>query len=309
VAKFLSSRGRLPCYKAVFDGHWKSPEGFHLVVEAKKSEVFAVNTAHLLSYVDQLVAAGEIPSSTDALGLYVVGQLNPEVSGLENAIIAQSNTHRLRVVSADSLLSLAELMAKEDVTHIDILHLLRPSPPIIDSLIDLIAGLVAEDEPVAPPPPIEEAAAKAGSGEANYWMTPVKGNEKDSAEGVIQRLVAEAGIYAFGTRTPGRKHLKPGDMICFYATSKGVVAHAQVVSSPTHQSSSAVEDPKQYPWVFKVSGQSLYLDEPRAIDPARRSQLDAFKGRDPSAPWAWFVQATRRISKHDFDLLTQDAAD
>jgi hypothetical protein len=288
-----------------FDGHWKSPDGFHLVVEAKKSEVFSINTAALLGYVDQLVAAGGIPSAADALGLYVVGQLNPAVSGLENAIIAQSNTHRLRVISADSLLSIAELKASENLTHADVLGLLRPSGPTIDPLIDLIAALAAQEEPGPFPPPKEKLEAKIPGGIPSYWMTPVKGNQKQSAEEVIQGLVGNKGIYAFGDRTPGRKHLKPGDMICFYATAKGVVGHARVTTSPSYQESSAIEDPEQYPWVFNLEDQALYLNDPRVLDPARRSQLDAFKGKDPAAPWAWFVQATRRISKHDFDLLVQ----
>ena len=32
--------------------------------------------------------------------------------------------------------------------------------------------------------------------------------------------------------------------------------------------------------------------------------LDAFHGRDPDGPWAWFVQATREVSEHDFRILT-----
>ena len=33
--------------------------------------------------------------------------------------------------------------------------------------------------------------------------------------------------------------------------------------------------------------------------------MDAFKSRDPERPWAWFVQATRRVSLQDFHLLTR----
>jgi hypothetical protein len=44
-----------------FDGHWVSPTGFHVVVEVKTTEVYAINTAVLLSYIDKLVSAAKIP--------------------------------------------------------------------------------------------------------------------------------------------------------------------------------------------------------------------------------------------------------
>jgi hypothetical protein len=36
---------------------------------------------------------------------------------------------------------------------------------------------------------------------------------------------------------------------------------------------------------------------------AERNQLHAFHDRDPNKSWAWFVQATRRISQHDSEIL------
>jgi len=46
------------------------------------------------------------------------------------------------------------------------------------------------------------------------------------------------------------------------------------------------------------------LEQPKVIDEALRSQLNAFAGRDPSAPWGWFVQATHRVTSHDFQVVT-----
>jgi hypothetical protein len=28
-------------------------------------------------------------------------------------------------------------------------------------------------------------------------------------------------------------------------------------------------------------------------------------GLDPDSPWAWFVQATHKVSRHDFEVLTR----
>lgn len=121
---------------------------------------------------------------------------------------------------------------------------------------------------------------------------------------VIESLVGNKGIYAFGERTPGIKHLKPGDGICFYATGNGVRAHAKVASPPEKKHNPAVRDPERYPWVFKLEDASIYLDNLVVIDAALRAKLDAFAGRDPSTSWAWFVQATRKVTAHDFGILT-----
>jgi hypothetical protein len=52
----------------------------------------------------------------------------------------------------------------------------------------------------------------------------------------------------------------------------------------------------------------LYLDNPIVIDSSLRSDLDAFQNRDPNKNWAWFVQSTCKVSKHDFEILTTMAA-
>lgn len=61
---------------------------------------------------------------------------------------------------------------------------------------------------------------------------------------------------------------------------------------------------EEYPWAISMDKVRLYIEKPVVIDEKMRAQLDAFKGRDPEQTWAWFVQANRKISPHDFELLT-----
>lgn len=89
-------------------------------------------------------------------------------------------------------------------------------------------------------------------------------------------------IYAFGDNTPGRKRIKPGDWICFYANGKGVVAHAKAESCPEHKPHKAVHDSARYPWVFRVSNTALYPDKPVVIDRDLRARPGA---RIRSAEW------------------------
>jgi len=286
-----------------FDGHWKSPTGFHIVVEVKTTEAYAIKTSALVGYVDELISEKKIPNWDNALGLYVVGRPDPEIRQLENAILAEKRTHQLRIVSGESLLSLAEMMSEYDVTHQDILAVFRPSGPTIDPVVDLMARLVAQRQAEELPEKETPAPEPSAESEVAYWLTPVKSDEEQTADEVIQSLVGQENIYAFGERTPGRKRIKPGDWICFYATGKGVVAHAKVLTRPEKKLHKMVRHPETYPWVFALENPYLYLNDPIVLDAAIRNQLDAFQDRDPNKSWAWFVQATRRISQHDFQIL------
>ena len=292
--------------KLGFDGHWKSSTGFHIVVEVKTTEVYAIKAATLVGYVDALISEKKVPNWDQALGLYVVGRPDPQVRQLENTILAEKRVNQLRIISVDSLLSLAEMMNEFDISHEDILDVIRPSGPTIDSVADLMARLVAE--PKAEQLPHKEPVVAASGMEAGiaYWITPVKSNEEQTAEEVVNTLVGQEGIYAFGERTPGRKHLKPGDWICFYATGNGVVGHAKVTSTPKKKPHKRVRDPQRYPWVFHLDKVKLYIETPTIIDASVRSRLDAFNNRDPNKSWAWFVQATRKITEQDFNILVQE---
>jgi hypothetical protein len=288
-----------------FDGFWESPTGFHIVVEVKTTQVYAIKKTTLVGYVDSLISESMIPSWDNALGLYIVGRPDPEIRQLENAIIAEKRTNQLRVISVESLLSLAEMMNEYDVNHEDVLSVLRPSGPVIDPVVDLMARLVAQRGAEELPQQEIVPAQPARVSEVVCWLTPVKSDEEQTAEEVIETIVGKERIYAFGERTPGRRHLKQGDCICFCATTKGVVARAEVLTKPERKTHPAVRHPEEYPWVFSLKNSLLYLNKPVVIDASVRSQLDAFVNRDASRSWAWFVQATRKITKHDFDILTR----
>ena len=301
-----------------FDGHWISPQGFHIVVEVKTSEVYPIRAATLVNYVDELISAKQIANWDVALGLYVIGRPDPEIQQLQNAILAEKRTHQLRIISIESLLSLAEITNEYDVNHEDVLAILRPSGPKIDPLIDLMARLAAVSKTIreARGDYVALTGDSASKGEEqieeqdetkpSFWLTPVKSDDVASAESTIETLVGQEHVYGFGERTPGRRHLRPGDKMCFYATGVGVIAHATITTLPKKQAHPKIRHPDQYPWTFRLKNVGLYLSDPTVIDAQLRAQLDAFTGKDPNTSyWAWFVQATRRLTEHDFDLLTR----
>jgi hypothetical protein len=288
-----------------FDGHWKSPSGLHVILEVKTTETYAIKTYALVGYVDELISRKQIPSWDSALGLYVVGRPDPEVHQLEHAIVAEKRTNQLRIISAESLLSLGELKSDPGLGHEDILAILRPVGPTVDPLAGLIARLVAQvevgesaKEDEAPSTPVQPECA-------TYWLTSVKDYEDDTAQACIKRLVGEHQIYAFGEHTPGRKRLKAGDHLCFYETGRGIIANAEVASSPERKPDRRVRHSDDFPFTFRVRKSKLYIDDPVVLDATLRMKLDAMKGRNPGGPWAWFVQATHKVTEHDFNLLTR----
>ena len=140
-----------------------------------------------------------------------------------------------------------------------------------------------------------------------YCLTPVKSTKDETNVENVRCLVVENGIYAFSQATP-QKNLKPGDRICFYASKVGIIAHARVKTSPKRQPNPIVRDIKKYPFTFEVDEVKYYPDNPVKLDVNLRKRLDAFKGSDIEKlekHWGWFVTPTRRVTEHDFKMLTR----
>jgi len=306
------------------DGLWTSPTGFHVVIETKTTEQFHIKTSALTGYVNELISEQRISDWESAMGLYVIGDPDPEVKQLRNAIVAENKTHQLRTISIDALLSLSELLSEYDVSHEDALAVLRPSGPSIDPIANLMARIVAQEqvrqtqESLQENEPEHEERTSTVSepepqlpedGDPSYWLTPVSGKEGMTPEEVVYQLVGQDQIYGYGKRTPGRKDLAPSDRLAFYASGEGVVAHAVVASRPEKKANPedllATPDAQDYPYIFRLRKPSLYLEEPVVIDESLRGRLEAFEDRDLSKSWSWFVQSSREVSKHDFEVLIQ----
>jgi hypothetical protein len=301
-----------------YDGIWRSGD-LAIVVEVKTTDVYSVRTATLLHYVDQLISDHRVPDWDHALGLYVVGRAEAALLQLENAILAERRTQQVRVMTVESLLSIAELVQDECISQDEAVVLLKPTGPFVDDIVRLIARMAATP-PGDPRVPqtgdtlgltttaVPSPTAEASSTESRaYWLTAVSDDQHTSAQEAIRTLLG-AGWYVYGERTPGRKHLQVGDGLCFYESGVGVVAAAEVASIPERRLLSIIRDAERYPWAFRVTNVGYFFDAPVVIDAPLRAQLDAFHGREPSQSWAWFVQATHAVTAHDFRLLTAHAA-
>jgi|GEM_PF-2075114 len=136
-----------------------------------------------------------------------------------------------------------------------------------------------------------------------HWLTTL--NSDDGGEEWLKKALGKHHFYAFGKANPRHAQMKEGDLICFYAAPKGIVAHATIASETNDKKRPDGKQYKEYPWWCYVKRPHLYLNKPVEIDASLRLKLDEFMKRDHKKNWGWFVQVTRTISQHDFRLLTQ----
>jgi hypothetical protein len=300
-----------------YDRIWRSGD-LAIVVEVKTIDAYAVRTATLIGYIDQLISDHRVSDWEHALGLYIVGRTEAALTQLEHAILSERRLQQLRVITVEGLLSIAELVQDERISQEEAVVLLKPTSPLVDDIVRLLARVAATppgdprvpqtgdvlDATTTAPSPLGGATSAESRA---YWLTAVSDDEKTPAQEAIRTLL-DAGWYVYGERTPGRKRLQMGDRLCFYETGVGVVAEAEVAGLPERRPLSMVRHAEKYPWAFQVTNVRYFFDAPVVIDAALRAQLEAFRGHDPSQSWAWFVQATRAVTAHDFLLLTGPAA-
>jgi hypothetical protein len=313
------------------DGLWRWKD-FVIVVEVKTTDAFAIQTSAVVGYVDKLISAGQIPDWDHAMGLYVFGRTDSELKQVANSIVAEKRTHQLRIATVDSILSLAELIQESNITPDEAVALLRPAGVFVGDTVQLLARIAAKSTEtpstasagipeitavrpvIAPvvtntPPPTKKSHAAPAPAKRMYLMTPVSDDPQVTAKDTIHGLLS-SGWYVFGDRTAGRKQLKPGDRLCFYESGFGVVAEAEVASAPEQKPPPIKDNVKnldKFPWSFRIKTPRFFFDKPVVIDADLRAKLEAFVGRDPAQPWAWFVQGTHPVSEHDFLVLTGQA--
>lgn len=294
-----------------YDGHWQGAGDHHIVVEVKTTDAYVIKTATLLGYINELVSDHKVPQAARKLGLYVVGRPDASLAQLENSILAEGRVSELRVISVDSLLSLAELSSQYEIGHDDILSLLYPTGPRIDPAIDLMTRMAAQSQGEVqtrtmlrteiPRTPVQVSEGD----DVAYYLTPINWKGYKSPFAAVRPLL-EAGKYAFAKQTPSRGKVKPGDRICFYGAQFGVFADACIASYPEERPlPELTRDPAKHCWTFDITDLRVYENSPVAITAEIRAQLDAFGEAGPPANWAWLVQSTSKLTEHDYRILTK----
>lgn len=137
-----------------------------------------------------------------------------------------------------------------------------------------------------------------------FWIAPVGEIEKLPSPERIRDIVGKHKIFAITEANYIRTSPQKGDRICFYASSVGVVADAEIAGEPEKQSDDRIPNSAKYCVVFPLNRVRLYIEQPVVLNHHVRAQLRGL-GHDENASWAWFVHNFHGICDADFRILTR----
>jgi hypothetical protein len=271
-------------------GHWRSP-GMLAVVLETRTEQTAGATMEDLAHA--IAGAGDVDSR---IGLCVVTRRYAARGGLIHALAVDETLRGIRVVSVQSLLSLAALVAGDRLTHADVVKLLQ-SGFALDFAIDLldrpaVTGQPSERIPDAGREPPTERR------EPRFWVAIVTGNEAGAPERLLQSVIVGRRVLAVSHAGQLREDGAPGDWVCFFLPAKGIVGHAQMTSVFEESASAGVvRHASRFNRVYRLGDVTLY--EPLVVQAARERRFVM-----PQAPMKLDGASLLPVSKQAFLSLT-----
>jgi hypothetical protein len=137
-----------------FDGIWKTPDNYSLVVEVKTTDAYRINLDSISEYRTKLSDLNQIPAFQSSI-LIIVGR--QDTGDLEAQIRGSRHAWDIRLVSVESLIKLMQLRETlDDIrTMLQIAEILKPQEYTrIDRLIDVI---FSTSKDVNPEDDIDEA--------------------------------------------------------------------------------------------------------------------------------------------------------
>ncbi len=233
------------------DGQWRSPGLLTVMLHVRTEQ-----TAD--APLDALAAAVTPPSEDSVgdsrIGLCVVGRQFAARARLGELIAADARLRQIRVVSVQSLLSLAAQVAARRVAHEEVVKLLR-SGFSLDFVIELVDrpanGKPSEDNGAAASPGV------AAHSDPAFWVATITGNEMSAASRVLQSVIAHRRVLAIYHAGRFRADGAPGDWVCFFLPGKGVVGHAQLMSV-IEDGASVVRHASRFSRVYRLADVTLY---------------------------------------------------
>jgi hypothetical protein len=267
------------------EGHWRSRHRLHVLLEIRTHRS-AVTGFESLS---RLVAeSAEMDSDPARLGLCVV---TPHYSGrpaLENALSSGWNHVDVRLVSTESLLALAELVALERLGHDEVVRLLWST-----SNLDFVVNLLTDTRS-----PAREPLADADQGTGPYWMALVANDGDVAPHQIVDVLIGKRHVLGITDSPQVRVSPQTDDWVCFLVPGAGIAGHAQIASI-AEESADFVRDSDRFTRVMRLKNVELY-DEPVRVGMEKERRLLGPIGLgDNSGP------ILTPMSQRDFSDLTR----
>src|SRR5580765_1887614 len=272
-------------------GRWRSAGLVDVVLQIETDHT-AATLEPLARAVRQSAAAGDGNEST--IGLCVVARQSA-ASGRLARLIAHEQYPDIRVVSARSLLSLAAHVSADRVSHAEAVELLRTSSAL-DFMIDLMTRPGAGGRPAGSP---ADGRVRAAIDDPlpGFWVAIINGDAMVTPERWLASVIADRHVLAVCDGEQVRGHGSPGDWVCFFLATKGIVGHAQLASLVDY-GASVVRHGEKFGRVYRLANLTLYE---RPVVQALRA------GRPfdvPSSAATFAGSCLAPIARQDFTALT-----
>ncbi len=273
-------------------GQWRSAGLLDVVLQIETDHTTAV-----LEPLARAVASRRAVDNTETptIGLCVVARQFAARAKLAR-LVAQFPD--VRIVSVRSLLSLAAHVAAERVSHAEIVELLRTSASL-DFMIDLMTrpgGAVTSSEPAS------DAQAKLAADDPRpaFWVAIINGDATVTPERWLASVIATRHVLpvCHGDEVRGRG--SPGDWVCFFLASKGIVGHAQL-GYVVDDRAGTVRQGEKFGRVYRLAHVAIY--ERPVVQALRAGRPFAM----PSGAAPFAGSCLTPIARQDFAALTLSA--
>ena len=274
---------------------WRSAGLLDLVLQIE-SDHTAATLEPLARAVTESQAAGD--GDECKIGLCVVARQSA-ASGRLARLIAHQPFPDVRVVSVRSLLSLAAHVAADRVSHAEVVELLRTSTTL-DFMIDLMTRPGAGGRPVESR---TDGRWRATIDDAlpAFWVAIINGDAMVTPERWLASVIADRHVLAVCDGDQVRGHGSPGDWVCFFLATKGIVGHAQLASVVEH-GASVVRQGERFGRVYRLAHCTLY--ERPVVQALRAGRPFAV----PSSASPFGGSCLAPIAPEDFTALTMSNA-
>jgi hypothetical protein len=244
------------------DGQWRSRGRLDVVLEIRTEQTTDPTLESLARAVSTVAATAQIDVEA-RIGLCVVGRHYVGRGKLEHAAAADKQAE-MRVVSVQSLLSLAVKFSADRLSHGEVVKLLR-SGFALDFVIDLLdrpADVVHLREVVhePPSPPSVPAGVEPNRLEPAFWVATIAANDMSSPEQLLASVIVERRVLGICHEGSLREDGAPGDWVCFFLPSQGIVGHAQL-EAVVDDGASLIRNADRFSRVYRLTKVEVY-DEP-----------------------------------------------
>jgi len=254
------------------DGQWRSRGRVDVVLEIRTDQTPEPNLESLARSVSAVAASTQADVEA-RIGLCVVGRHYVGRGRLEQAAAAEKQAE-LRVVSVQSLLSLALKFSADRLSHGELVKLLR-SGFALDFVIDLLdrpADAARPREPEPEPPPQAASAAPLPTApaapavvgplrsEPEFWVATIAANDMASPEQLLASVIVDRRVLGICHEGLLHEDGAPGDWVCFFVPAKGIVGHAQL-SSIVEKGATVIRNADRFSRVYRLADVEVY-EEP-----------------------------------------------